>query len=76
MTRRTRRQRAWDAAADVISALALMLLGLALASGDISFGAMTISQSPFAGAALMIAGALFGVAALMGPRRARSDRQK
>lgn len=75
MTRRARSQRAWDAVRTVISAFALLMLGLALASGDIAIGALTIPQSPFAGVALKIAGALFGAAALVGLRRSPSDRE-
>lgn len=82
MTRRTRTQRAWDAARDVISALALTLLGLALTSGDLSIGTPTISQSlgggvalMGAGVALMVAGVLFGTTALMRDRHRSSGQQ-
>lgn len=76
MARRTRSQRRWDAAQTVIAALALMLLGLALASGDISIGPLTIPQSLLMGVSLMIAGLLFGAAAFVRARRSPSDPRK
>ncbi|GAB3190378.1 hypothetical protein [Nesterenkonia suensis] len=46
----------------LLAAVALSLLGLALVSGDVPLGALTVPQSPFFGAVLLAAGVLFAVA--------------
>lgn len=51
-----------QAVQNLVAAVSLSLLGLALASGDLQLGFATVRQSPFFGAVLLAAGALFAVA--------------
>ncbi|GAA3063684.1 MULTISPECIES: hypothetical protein [Actinomycetes] len=72
--RQTRSQRRWGAVQGAIAGVAVLLLGLALVSGDVHVGSVTVERSVPVGVVVLLCGAAYGVGSALTWRRARPGR--
>ncbi|GAA1173572.1 hypothetical protein GCM10009674_07340 [Nesterenkonia xinjiangensis] len=71
VNRQTKKQRNWSAAQGALSGAAFVLLGIAIASGELHLGSIVIPSSIPFGTAIMLAGAAYAVASLLTLNRRR-----
>lgn len=65
MDRQTRTRQDWSVAQGALSGIAFVLLGVAIASGELHLGPLVIPSSLPFGLAILLAGAAYAVASLL-----------